>query len=143
MKTALVVLACCAALTAAGCGSSAGHGESADSFMRRITTEFSRGQAGRLWDSLVPAEQRIVTRSRYIACQRNGGFRLRSFKVLESYDEDVNVENRQTPSTAVTVQVTSDDGVTTATMHAIKAGGRWHWVLQPADLTAYAAGRCP
>lgn len=141
MKLVVVLLVFVA--VAAGCGSSAGKTESADSFMRRITTEFSRGQAGRLWDSLVPAEQRVVTRSRYIACQRNGGFRLRSFKVLESYDEEVAVENRQTPSTAVTVQVTSDDGVTTATMHAIKAGGRWHWVLQPADLAAYAAGRCP
>ena len=36
----------------------------------------------------------------------------------------------------MTVQVTSDDGVTTATMHAVKVGGSWHWVLQPADLAA-------
>ena len=63
--------------------------------------------------------------------------------MLESYGENVDVENKQTPSTAVTVQVTSDDGVTTATMHAVKIGGRWHWVLQPADLAAYAAGRWP
>ena len=111
--------------------------------MHRITTEFSRGQAGRLWDSLVPAEQRVVTRARYLACQRNGGFRLRSFKILDSYGEPVEVEGKETPSTAVTVQVTSDDGVTTATMHAVKVGGSWHWVLQPADLAAYAAGRCP
>ena len=101
--------------------------------MQRITTEFSRGQAGRLWDSLVPAEQRVVTRARYLACQRNGGFRLRSFNVLESYSEAVEVEGTQTPATAVTVQVTSDDGVTTATMHALKLGGSWHWMLQPAE----------
>ncbi len=141
MKLVLVLLVFTAVAT--GCGSSAGKTESADAFMRRITTEFSRGQAGRLWDSLLPAEQRVVTRSRYLACQRNGGFRLRSFKVLDSYSENVDVENKQTPSTAVTVQVTSDDGVTTATMHAVKIGGHWHWVLQPADLAAYAAGRCP
>jgi hypothetical protein len=142
MKHVLVLLAFSAVLTA-GCGSSAGKPESADAFMRRITTEFSRGQAGRLWDSLVPAEQKVVSRARYLACRRNGGFRLRSFKILESYPEAVDVENKQTPSTAVTVQVTSDDGVTTATMHAVEVGGRWRWVLQPADLAAYAAGRCP
>lgn len=142
MKTALVVLVCSAVL-AAGCGSSAGRPESAGAFMHRITTEFSRGQAGRLWDSLVPAEQRVVTRARYLACQRNGGFRIRSFKVLETYDEAVEVEGKETPSTAVTVQVTSDNGVTTATMHAVKIGGGWHWMLQPADLAAYGAGRCP
>ena len=126
-----------------GCGSSSSHTESADAFMRRITTEFSRGQAGRLWESLVPAEQRVVTRARYLACQRNGGFRLRSFKVLDTYSETVDVEGKGTPSTAVTVQVTSDDGVTTATMHALKIGGTWHWMLQPADLAAYTAGKCP
>jgi hypothetical protein len=142
MKTSLVLLACFALLTA-GCGGSAGRADSADAFMQRITTEFSRGQSGRLWDSLVPAEQRVVTRGRYLDCQRNGGFRLRSFKVLESYPEAVDVEGKQTPSTAVTVQVTSDDGVTTATMHAVKVGGAWHWVLQPSDLAAYAAGHCP
>lgn len=142
MKTALVVLVCSAVLTA-GCGSSGSHPESADAFMRRITTEFSRGQAGRLWDSLVPAEQRVVTKARYLACQRNGGFRLRSFKVLDTYNEAVEVEGKETPSTAVTVQVTSDNGVTTATMHAVKIGGTWHWMLQPANLAAYAAGRCP
>ena len=145
MKRALVLLVCGTVLTAlaAGCGSSGAKPESADAFMRRITTEFSRGQAGRLWDSLVPAEQRVVTKTRYLACQRNGGFRLRSFKVLDTYGEDVAVAGRQTPSTAVTVQVTSDDGVTTATMHAVKIGGHWHWLLQPADLAAYVAGRCP
>ena len=142
MKRFLVSLAVSAMLTA-GCGGSTRHPESADAFMHRITTEFSRGQAGRLWDSLVPAEQRVVTRARYLACQSNGGFRLRSFKILESYGEAVDVEGRQTPSTAVTVQVTSDDGVTTATMHAVKVGGSWHWMLQPADLAAYTAGRCP
>ncbi len=141
MKRVLVLLLSAAVL--AGCGSSPGKPESADAFMKRITIEFSRGQAGRLWDSLVPAEQRVVTRARYLACQRNGGFRLRSFKVLDSYTEAVEVEGKETPSTAVTVQVTSDDGVTTATMHAVKSGGSWHWVLQPADLAAYAAGRCP
>ena len=142
MKIALL-LVLCSALVAAGCGSSAGKTESADAFMRRITTEFSRGQAGRLYDTLVPAEQRVVTRAKYLTCQRNGGFRMRSFKVLESYGEKVDVEGTEEPSTAVTVQVTSDDGVTTATMHAIKVGSSWRWMLQPADLAAYAAGRCP
>ncbi|HEX7527154.1 MAG TPA: hypothetical protein VF327_12650 [Gaiellaceae bacterium] len=142
MKIALVIVLAFAVVSA-GCGGSAGKTESADAFMRRITIEFSRGQSGRLWDSLVPAEQRVVTKQRYLACQRNGGFRLKSFKVLDTYSEGVEVEGKQTPSTAVTVQVTSDDGVTTATMHAVKSSGSWHWMLQPADLAAYAAGRCP
>jgi len=37
----------------------------------------------------------------------------------------------------------SDDGVTTATMHAITLDGKWRWILSPADHAAYKQGRCP
>jgi hypothetical protein len=126
----------------AGCGSSS-NGESATAFVKRTTTEFSRGQSSRLWSDLAPAEQAVVPRARFLACRRNTGFRLRSFKVLEQFDESFTMLSRSVPSTAVSVQVTSDDGVTTATVHAIHVDGRWRWVLQPADLAAYRAGRCP
>jgi len=138
----LTAAACLVAVLAA-CGGSTGKGESAPAFMKRITTEFARGQSTRLWVDLAPAEQAVVPLSRYLACQKNVGFRLRSFKVLETYDEPYTVLGRPVASTAVSTQVTSDDGVTTATMHAIRAGGRWRWVLQPADLAAYRSGRCP
>lgn len=129
-------------VASAGCGGGSTKSESAAAFMKRLTVEFSRGQAGRLWDELVPAEQAIVPRSTYVACGRNG-FRLRSFKVLEQYDERVPVLKNELPSTAVSVQVVSDDGVTTATMHAVKVDGSWRWVLSRSDLAAFRAGRCP
>jgi hypothetical protein len=126
---------------AAGCGSAA-HSDSAAAFVKKVTIEFSRGQAGPLWDQLVPAEQALVSRDRYVACARNG-FRLRRFAVLQQYDEPVAVLSRKLPSTAVSVQVTSDDGVTTATMHAVRVNGRWRWLLSRTDLEALRAGRCP
>jgi hypothetical protein len=43
----------------------------------------------------------------------------------------------------VTVRVTSDDGITTATMHAVSVRGKWRWVLQSSDREAYASGKCP
>lgn len=131
-------------LTLAACGSSSSPtgSESAGAFMKRITTEFSRGQAGRLWDDLLPAEQALVPRSLYVSCAANG-FRLRSFRVLEQYDEPISVLARRLPSTAVSVQVASDDGVTTATMHGVKVAGRWRWVLSRSQLAALRAGRCP
>ena len=128
-------------LVLAACGGSS-HRDSAAAFMRHVTVEFSRGQAGPLWDELVPSEQKVVSRSAYVACAKNG-FRLRSFKVLEQYDEPVSVLAQKLPSTAVSVQVTSDDGVTTATMHAVKVDGRWRWILSPSELAAIRAGRCP
>ena len=136
-----------AVLSAAGCGGSSGGSgsgkESAPAFVQRITTEFSRGQAGRLWDELAPADQAIVSRARYTSCQGNEGFTLRSVKVLDSYSEPVEVDGSSEHSDAVTLQVTSDTGVTTATIHAVPSGGGWHWILSSADRAAFVAGKCP
>ena len=136
------------AFLGAGCagggmsGSQAGT-QSPASFVDRITTEFSRGQSGRLWDELIPLDQRVVTRARFVACQANEGWELKSIKVLETYDDPVAVGAKSIASKAVTVRVTSDDGITTATMHAVPVNGKWRWVLQSSDRDAYAAGKCP
>ncbi len=142
LAATLVVLATALLVTGCGGGSSSGQGSAAD-FVSRITTEFSRGQSGRLWDELLHADQRLVTRARFVECQANEGWELKSIKVLETYDDPVHVDARTLESKAVTLRVSSDDGVTTATMHAVSAGGIWHWVLQAADRTAYTSGRCP
>ena len=141
-------LACTVGLLGAGCFGGGGSGsqagtESPADFVRRVTTEFSRGQSGRLWDQLLPADQRVVTRARFVACQANEGWNLKSIKVLETYDDPVAVGAKVHPSKAVSVRVTSDDGITTATMHAVSVNGKWRWVLQSADRTVYANGKCP
>ncbi len=143
-----VILATAAALLAAlaaGCGGSsggAGGTQSAAGFVEQVTVQFSRGQSGRLWDELLPADQAVVTRARFVACQQNEGFNLKSIKVLETYADPVDVEGKSRPATAVTVRVTSD-GVTTATMHAVSVNGTWRWILQPVDRAAYKSGKCP
>lgn len=147
-RNAAIALVAVATALAAGCGGGGGGGgasgkESAADFVRRITVEFSRGQSGRLWDELHPADQAIVTRARFVQCQHNDGFNLKTFKVLETYDEPTDVGGTTSPSTAVSVRVTSEDGETTATMHAVSVGGKWRWILQPADAAAYTKGRCP
>jgi hypothetical protein len=136
------------AAVATACGSSGssatGSGsKSAAAFVKTVTTQFSRGQAGRLWDTLLPADQAVVSRARYTACQTNEGFELQKFKVLDSYSDTIDVGGTSTRSTAVSVQVTSDDGTTTATMHAVSVGGSWRWILPAADYAAYKRGVCP
>jgi hypothetical protein len=147
VKISVVVLVAATALLGAGCfGGSSGTtsaNRSAADFVRKVTTEFSRGQSGRLWDELLPADQRIVTRARFVECQANEGWNLKSFKVLDTYDDPVQVGASSLPAKAVTARATSDDGVTTATMHAVSVNGTWHWVLQAADRRAYASGKCP
>ncbi len=78
-----------------------------------------------------------------MACQSNEGFGLTKIKVLQTYADNVDVAGKSTPSTAVSVKVTADDGTTTATMHAVKVAGKWRWILSPADYAAYAKGKCP
>ncbi len=136
------------ATVASACGSSGGSGtssgsKSAAAFVKSVTTQFSRGQAGRLWDTLLPADQAVVSRPRYTACQTNEGFQLQNFKVLETYADTIDVGGKATRSTAVSLQVTSDDGTTTATMHAVPVGGKWRWILPAADYAAYKRGVCP
>ena len=130
------------AVLAAGCGGASSGRQSAAGFVKQVTVQFSRGQSGRLWDELLPADQAIVTRARFVACQQNEGWNLKSIKVLETYDDAVDVDGKSEPATAVTVRVTSD-GVTTATMHAVSVNGTWRWILQPVDRAAYKKGKCP
>ena len=131
----------------AGCGGSANttqqRTKAAGTFVRQVTLEFSRGQSGRLWDQLLGSDQAVVSRSRFVECQANTGWNLRSLKILDGYDDGVAVGRKTVSATAVTVRVTSDDGVTTATMHAVPVGSGWRWVLQPSDRQAYLQGKCP
>jgi hypothetical protein len=135
------------AALAAGCGggsnTSKGGAQSAASFISQVTTQFSRGQTGPLWDTLHPADQAVVSRARYMACQSNEGFNLLKLKVLNTYPDTIVVGRKSMPSTAVSLRVTADDGTTTATMHGVKVNGAWRWILSPADYTAYRSGRCP
>jgi uncharacterized protein YchJ len=135
------------AVILAGCGGSRNSGtrgpQSAADFIRQVTTQFSLGQTGPLWDSLHPADQAVVSRARYMACHSSSGFDLQKFTVLQTYADTVDVSGKATASTAVSVRVTSDDGVTTATMHAIELNGKWRWILSPADYSAYRQGKCP
>jgi hypothetical protein len=144
----VLLLTALAALTAAlvaGCGGSRPQGANAAAadFVRRVTIEFSRGQSGRLWNELLPADQAVVTRARFVECQAGEGWNLEKIDVLETYADPVQVKATSLPATAVSVRVTSGDGVTTATMHAVSLKGKWYWVLQPLDRQAYASGKCP
>ena len=132
----------------AGCGGSSVAGGSsnaavAEGFVRRVTIEFSRGQSGRLWSELLPADQAVVTRARFVECQAGEGWNLEKIDVLETYADPVDVKATSLAATAVSVRVTSGDGVTTATMHAVSLKGSGCWVLAAARWQAYASGKCP
>ena len=151
-RAAFVAAGALVALLATGCGGSSNPGsagspgqttQSAADFISQVTTQFSRGQTGPLWDTLHPADQAVVSRARYMACQSNEGFDLLKLRILQTYADTVAIAGKSTPSTAVTLRTTADDGTTTATMHAVKVNGRWRWILSPADYAVYKSGKCP
>ena len=149
--TALLATVALAAAVATGCGSSSSSSgattgtstQAAAAFVREVTTQFSRGQSGPLWDSLHPVDQAAVSRDRYMACETNEGFTLSNIKVLDVYKDTIDIGGKPTSSTAVSVQVTADDGVTTATMHAVLVNGKWRWILPAGELRTYKQGSCP
>ena len=141
-----LAVAALVAILVTGCGGGGGSGggtQSAADFIRQVTTQFSRGQSGPLWDELHPSDQAIVTRARYMTCKSSTGFDLQKITVLATYADTVVVAGKPTLSTAVSIRVTADDGTTTATMHAITLNGAWRWILSPADYVAYTQGKCP
>lgn len=143
LATSALVAAVVTGCGAGGGGGAKGGGQSAADFIHQVTTHFSLGQTGPLWDTLHPADQAIVSRARYMACHTSSGFDLKKFKVLQTYPDTVEIVGKATPSTAVSVRVTADDGVTTATMHAVSLNGKWRWILSSADYAAYKQNKCP
>ena len=76
--------------------------KAAGTFVRQVTLEFSRGQSGRLWDQLLGSDQTVVSRSRFVECQANTGWNLKSLKILDGYDDAVAVGAKTVSATAVT-----------------------------------------
>ena len=95
-RGAIVAAALIGVLASACAGGSSsgtsGGTDSATAFVQRVTTEFSRGQSGPLWDELYPKDQALASRSRFMQCEGNQGFHLKSFKVLETFNDSVDIE---------------------------------------------------
>jgi hypothetical protein len=127
--------------------------QDAGDFMKELTERSIRGQYGRIWGSLHPAHQAVVTRDKYDTCEResDGGTATRiEVDVEETYQEPVTVEGvGEVDSTAVTLRLSYNNPVTGkpaeehATVHAVPVDGEWKWLLAPGDYKAYAKGQCP
>jgi hypothetical protein len=127
--------------------------QDAGEFMKELYEQRLRGQYGREWETLHPAQQKIVTRNRYDACGRqsdNGAGTRIETEVVDTYEEPVLVKGSGTVnSTAVTLRFTYNNPLTGKqaeehqTLHAVQVGGEWKWILSPAGYDSYAKGNCP
>ena len=143
----LVVAAVAALVLVAGCGGDIDPGRTPAGLAQvRFLDALYNGNLDGAYATLHPAYQRIVPRSRFVACTRAaalGG--LDSIEVLDVYDDPVQVPGAgQVPAKAVRIRLTSSSGEsTTFVNHEVEVGDRWRWVLNRSAAKAYQAGRCP
>ena len=143
----LVVAAVAAVVLLAGCGGKRDPGRTPAGLAQvRFLYELYNGRLDPAYATLHPTYQRIVPRSRFVACTRAaalGG--LDSIDVLDVYDDPVEVPGTgRVPAKAVRIRLTSSSGgSTTFVNHEVEVGSRWRWVLNAAAAKAYEAGRCP
>ena len=105
-------------------------------------------QFGKEWQTLHPAQQRYVSRARFVDCANQ--------VPLEQLERVDILSNRPSPrgripgtsvsatGRSITYAVTLDDATTlTYTSQAYKVAGRWRWTMDAAEIGAFKAGRCP
>jgi hypothetical protein len=105
------------------------------------------GDYGTVWDTLHPRHQRLVSRKDYEDCRRTIDVKgtIESVLILDVRDQPLTVYGLRprTPSKAVKVRVTTDEGGYTATYHVVRVGDRWRWVLSDRAARGFARGPCP
>jgi hypothetical protein len=123
-------------------------GESAESALRRQFDELNKGQFGKEWDELHPAQQAIISREHYIECGAKANLpTVDSADVIETYQEDVTIPGTsvKASSIALTVKLELSLGLlkneATDTYHEVQVDGVWRWALAAPE--GYANGNCP
>jgi hypothetical protein len=135
------------AVLVAGCGGDVDPARTpAGSAQVRFLEDLYNSRLQRAYETLHPAYQRIVPRSKFIQCTRQSGLGgLDSIEILDVYNDPATLpDGGKVGAKAVRVRLTSTDGnATTFVSHEVKVGPRWRWVLNEKALAAYRAGKCP
>jgi hypothetical protein len=120
-------------------------------FARRVVGLIADNRYAQAWQGLHPRHQRDASFAEYVSCERLSPSPGRVLSVTSgrASDERISVApDLSVPSKAIPVRVVILDlasGESTeisTTVHAVRAEGRWTWILPRARLAEYAAGRC-
>ncbi len=154
----LFALGAALALLAAGCGgrdkastttttATPGPGdEAAARALVRVQAELRRGNFATAWQSLHPAQRKVVSVQRLAACYPRTEFpRTVTFRATRVEDVVWQVPGTSTISEAKAVTITATSGgkkVATFKQHTVRAGGRWTWMLSSAYFKKAKNGTC-
>lgn len=143
MRVIVHVSAIVGCLVLLACGGGGG-GDSASAFAEKTLEQARKGQNGRRWDDLHPAQQAIVSKEQFITCTQDDSFPVDDIDATEEFPETVTVpEVGEVETTAVTVEYSIGERSDAITMHFLQVDDAWKWFITPDDLAAFAAGECP
>ena len=121
-------------------------------FLKGVVREIAANDYSSVWQTLAPAQQRLVPESEYVRCESASPIpgHLTSLLVVRAFDEPVAVAGAETTvaSKAVTFRLTITEAalhesvVVTHTVHAVPAGARWAWILPPDRFQLHRSGTC-
>lgn len=120
-------------------------------FMKRVVGQIVGNDYARAWLTLLPAHQRVASRSEYVGCEMLTSFtaKLLSVETLSVRDVRMRIAGVARPVAAMTVRlrvttVESGMGASTGivTAHAVPVNGSWRWVLAPERYELYRVGGC-
>jgi hypothetical protein len=113
------------------------------------------GKQGAQWDALHPKYKQVVTRARFVACERKAAAAIGTIKVLGVAAEGTRVIRAKLPLLGtvsvndVTLAITYRKGTaktsSTAELDSLWVSNRARWVrvLTPTEYQAYKVGKCP
>ena len=122
-------------------------------FLEGVIRQIAANQYAQAWQTLDPAQQRQVPEDEYVRCESATPIpgSLDWIRALRVTDERVRIAGAgsgSVASKAVTFRFRISDSslpafvVVTHTVHAVRIGDRWAWILPPARFTLHRSGTC-
>lgn len=110
-----------------------GQASSAEDAVRRQFDYMDRGQWGRRWDEMHPAQQSLITRELFVKCSPVG-LEAKINRVIETFEDDVLITGTDLTvrATAVTVDFEFTQGIIADsdvdTFFVTVVHGSWRWI---------------
>lgn len=138
----LVVLAALAALLVA-CGANAG--DPKDAAVKNVGL-IVQNRYAEAWDELYSKDRAVAPRDEYVGCESRSPVQEvpTALKALSVRDASVAIgDGSSVDGKAVKVQMDFRGGRLVHTVHVVKDGGKWRWILPAERYRQYRANACP
>jgi len=121
----------------------------------RVAKTSFKGNQGAQWDTLHPKYKKVVTRARFVSCERKAAAAIGKITVLDISAEGTQVVHTKLPllgtvdvsdvTLAITYRKGTKGSSQIAELDSLWVAHKGHWVriYTPTEYAAYKAGKCP